>query len=102
VTDGAGVVAAGVVGVMQGLPVYVDANIPTNLGAGVNQDPVYVLRLEDVWLWESQLRMETFTQPYADSAGVLFRALAYSALVPDRYGAAINVINGTGTVTPVY
>ena len=100
--DGAGVVASGAVGVMQGLPVYVDANIPTNLGAGVNQDPVYVLRLEDVWLWESQLRMETFTQPYADSAGVLFRALAYSALVPDRYGAAINVINGTGTVTPVY
>jgi HK97 family phage major capsid protein len=100
--NGAGVVAAGAVGVMQGLPVYVDANIATNTGAGLNQDPVYVLRLEDVWLWESQLRMETFTQPYADSAGVLFRALAYSALVPDRYGAAINVINGTGTITPVY
>jgi len=37
--DGAGVVAAGAVGVMQGLPVYVDANIPTDLGAGANQDP---------------------------------------------------------------
>ena len=100
--NGAGVVAAGAVGVMQGLPVYVDANIATNTGAGLNQDPVYVLRLEDVWLWESQLKMETFTSTYADSAGVLFRALAYSALVPDRYGAAINVINGTGTITPVY
>ena len=101
-TDNGGQVAEGAVGVMQGLPVYVDANISTVDGAGANQDPVYVLRLEDVWLWESQLRLETFTQPYADSAGVLFRALAYSALVPDRYGAAINVINGTGTVTPVY
>ena len=92
----------GPVGVMQGLPVYTDANIPTNLGTGANEDRVFVLRVEDLFLYESALRMESFTAPYADTAGVLFRALAYSAAIPDRYGASTNIISGTGLVTPVY
>ena len=92
----------GPVGVMQGLPVYTDANIPTNLGAGTNEDRVFVLRAEDLFLYEGALRMESFNAPYADTAGVLFRALAYSAAIPDRYGASTNIISGTGLVTPVY
>jgi hypothetical protein len=87
---------------MLGLPVYTDPNIPTNTGAGTNQDPVFVLRREDVYLYESALRMQSFDATYADSAGVLFRAFAYSAAIPDRYGPSVNVVNGTGLVTPTF
>lgn len=95
--------AEGRVGEMGGLAVYVDPNIPTNLGAGTNQDVVYVFRRGDVFLWETpEPAMETFMEPYADSMGVLFRLYAYSALIPDRYGSSIVQINGTGLVTPTF
>lgn len=102
IADAATVAAQGPVGEMAGLPVYVDPNIPTNLGAGTNQDPVFVGRFEDIYLWESGPTMTSFDAPYADSAGVLFRALGYSALIPSRYPASVSVINGTGLVTPSY
>ncbi|MGZ4663714.1 MAG: phage major capsid protein [Frankiaceae bacterium] len=94
--------AMGLVGQLQGLNVYVDPNIPTNTGAGTNQDPAYIFRRGDIKMWESAPRMETFEQPYADSMGVLFRMYAYAALVPDRYGSSIVVVNGTGMVTPTF
>jgi hypothetical protein len=47
-------------------------------------------------------RMETFTAPYADSAGVLFRALGYAAFIPSRFTTSLSVITGTGLVTPSY
>jgi HK97 family phage major capsid protein len=98
----AGVKEQGLVGEMLGLPVYTDANIATNLGAGTNQDTVYVLKSSDLWLWESALQAEAFTATYADSMGVLFRLFAYSASIPDRYAASICLISGTGLVTPTF
>ncbi len=44
--------------------------------------------------------METFREPYADSMGVLFRAYAYSASIPDRYGPSVQIIAGTGLIAP--
>jgi HK97 family phage major capsid protein len=96
-------VAQGYVGQLQGLAVYTDPNIPINTGSGTNQDPIYVFRRGDVFLWESATpTVETFTQPYADSMGVLYRLYSYSSLIPDRYGSSIVVVNGTGTVTPTF
>ena len=100
-TDDANV-AQGLVGQLQGLDVFVDPNVPINTGAGTNQDPVYIFRRNDIKLWESAPKMETFEQPYADSMGVLFRCYSYAALVPDRYGSSVVVLNGTGTVTPTF
>jgi hypothetical protein len=37
---------------LQGLPVYLDPNIPTNIGAGTNQDIVLVLRTAEMYLYE--------------------------------------------------
>jgi len=82
--------------------VYTDPNIPINTGTGTNQDPAYVFRRGDIKLWESAPKAESFTATYADTAGVLFRLYAYAALIPDRYGSSIVVINGTGMVTPVF
>lgn len=95
-----GVIVQGYAGTFGGFPVITDPNIPTNLGAGTNQDPILIGVRGDLRLWESDLRMETFDATYADSAGVLFRVMAYSAAIPSRYTTSVSVINGTGLVAP--
>lgn len=92
-------VPQGPAGEILGLPVYVDPNIPVNLGAGTNQDIVIVLRQDDCWLYESALQADSFDATYADQASILFRVLGYSAFIPDRYGKSVNIIGGTGLVT---
>jgi hypothetical protein len=94
-------VAQGAAGSLLGLPVFTDPNIPVNLGAGTNQDVVFVLRGPDCYLYESELRLESFDQTYADQVSVLFRAVGWSALLSDRFGPSVNVIAGTGLVAPV-
>ncbi|MFF7644374.1 phage major capsid protein [Streptomyces canus] len=98
----AGAVSAqGHVGTLQGLPVFVDPLIPTNLGAGTNQDVIIVARMQDVMRWESTPKFETFAQPYANQMGVLFRAYAYGGLAA-RYAPSVGKITGTGLVTPTF
>ncbi|MER7836192.1 phage major capsid protein [Streptomyces sp. NPDC096040] len=97
----AAVAAQGHVGTLQGLPVFVDPLIPTNLGAGTNQDIIIVARMADVMRWESVPRFETFTAPYAGSMGVLFRAYAYGGLAA-RFAGSVGKITGTGLVTPSF
>jgi hypothetical protein len=75
-------------------------SIPTNLGAGTNEDRVFVGRFSDCWLYESELRMEAFNQTYGDQLSVLVLAYGYSAFLPDRYGASVNIVSGTGLVAP--
>lgn len=97
-----GPAAEGYSGTLAGIPVYVDPNIPTNGGAGTNQDEVFVMRREDLWLFESPLQSASFDATYANQATILFRVLAYSAFIPNRYPKAISIISGTGLVTPTY
>ena len=92
----------GHVGSVLGMDVFTDANIPTNLGVGTNQDVVLMLPRSDAWLWESDLRCEAFDAPYADTLGILLRCFNYSALIVDRYLASLGQISGTGLVTPVF
>ena len=96
-----GVTAEGFTGNLLGLPVYVDANMPINLGAGTNEDRVIVCRCEDLWLYETAMQSASFDATYANQASVLFRVLGYAAFIPDRYAASVNVIQGTGLVSPV-
>lgn len=90
----------GLAGELLGLPVYIDPNIPQNLGAGTNEDRVFVVRQDDLWLYESPVEAASFDATYANQASILFRVLGYSAFIPDRYGKSVNVISGTGLVTP--
>jgi HK97 family phage major capsid protein len=46
----------GHVGSVLGMDVYTDANIPTNLGTGTNQDIILMMPRDDIWLWESDLQ----------------------------------------------
>jgi hypothetical protein len=91
-------IAEGAVGNLLGLPVYLDPNIPVTMNSATNQDAIFVLRRDDIWLYETELETASFDATYADNASILFRVLGYTALIPDRYASSTSVILGTGMV----
>jgi hypothetical protein len=96
---------SGVRGVLPcGLEVIVDNNIGTGLGAGTNEDEVFVVPNSECHLWEDQeaplmIRAE---QPTAATLGVLLVAYKYFAYTFGRYPNAMQKIGGTGLVTPTF
>jgi HK97 family phage major capsid protein len=92
--------AEGAAGVLANLPVYTDNNVPVNKGAGTNQDEVFVIRASDILLFEGELALESFDSTYANQNSLLYRAVGYAGMIPDRYSASVNIISGTGLITP--
>lgn len=87
-----------------GLAVIVDNNVVTNLGAGTNEDEVYVAPSRESHLWEDPnapffIRAD---QPAAASLGVLLVLYSYFAYTFGRYPLAFRKIGGTGLVTPTF
>jgi HK97 family phage major capsid protein len=86
-----------------GLPIIVDANIATNVGAGTNQDTIFVVDLNETHLWEEAAAPTyvTFEEPNGKVAIniVLFGMSAFTA---ERYPKAVAQINGTGLATPSF
>jgi HK97 family phage major capsid protein len=97
-----GVNSQGFVGTLQGLPVYVDPNIPTNLGAGTNEDRIIILRSDDSILYEGTPRAESSIHPNFGSLSVNLRFYNYLALHASRLPLSVSVIAGTGLVTPAF
>lgn len=95
-------VSQGLVGEMLGLPVYVDALIPTNLGAGTNQDEILIGRMSDLMLWEGNVRAEAFQQTYANQMSVFVRLYNYFSFQAGRYPQSLAVVGGTGLVAPTF
>lgn len=95
-------VSEGLVGAMLGLPVYVDAVIPTNGGTGANQDSIIVTKADDLWLWEGEIRAEAFAQTYAQNMSVFVRLYNYASFQPARYAPSTSVITGTGAAAPSF
>jgi len=93
-------VAQGLAGYFGSYPVYTDPNISGAANAATNQDEIYVLKRDQVWLYESAVQTESFTATYADQASVLFRILGYMGLIANRRTGAVGSIRGTGLVTP--
>ena len=89
-----------VVGSIQGLPVVTDPNIETNLGAGGDEDPVYVLRASDVVLWESGIRARVLPETKATTLTVLLQIYSYLAFSAARYPTSIVEI--TGLTAPTF
>jgi HK97 family phage major capsid protein len=84
--------------------VIVDNNIPTNLGAGTNEDEIFVVPADECHLWEDPqapvfIRAE---QPHAASLGVLLVLYGYFAYSFRRYTNGMSKISGTGLVTPTF
>lgn len=99
---GPGQAAPGYKGDLLGIPVFTDANLPTNQGAGTNQDTLVLARWSDLEFFESPLRVEAFREPVAASVGVLFRAYSYVGTILNRFNSSIVTITGTGAVTPSF
>lgn len=87
-----------------GLEVIVDNNIVTNLGAGTNEDELYVVPSAECHLWEDPnaplfIRAE---QAKAANLGVLLVAYSYFAYTFGRYTNGMQKVGGTGMVTPTF
>ena len=94
----------GLVGNMHGLQVFVDPNIPTNLGAGTNEDRIIVVADPLVHLFERQNDpvQLSFEQQAGTSLQVQLIVFGYAAFTAGRYPAASGVVSGAGLIPPVF
>jgi HK97 family phage major capsid protein len=93
---------AGVRGILAGLPVIVDANIPTNISS--TQDVILGVTNTELFLWEQPgspllIRAE---QTGAGNLSVKLVVYGYSAFTAGRYPGAHGTITGSGLTTPTF
>ncbi|MGN6243719.1 MAG: phage major capsid protein [Motilibacteraceae bacterium] len=91
--------AAEIVGMIGNLPVVLDESIPVNLGAGTDEDRVFVLRSNDLLLWEDgpfTAHVQQYQQTGASNLTFTYVLNKYAAFTADRRPEAVCVIGGTG------
>jgi HK97 family phage major capsid protein len=99
------VAAEGRVGQVLGVPVLIDPSLPTNEGAGTNQDTIIVTRVEDLQLFEdynTPVHMKVFEQVLSAELAIRLQCFGYSAFTAERYPKATALIQGTGLTVPVF
>lgn len=89
-------------GTMLGVPVYLDANIPSNLGASTNQDVIVEARMSDLFLYEGPTTVRALPQSLGNQLSVILQTYRYVAFLPNRYAASISTVTGTGLTTPTF
>lgn len=98
----AAVASQQVVGNLLGLPVVTDPNLPTNLGAGTNQDPILIMKADDLILWESSLRTRALPEVLSGNLNVRVQVYGYIAFTAERQPKSIADVTGTGLVSPTF
>ena len=91
--------AAGAVGTIQGVPVFIDATMPKNYGATTNYSPIIVGKFSDSYLFESGVKTRVLPDVLSGNLTVRFQVYGYAALA-HRFNKSVSVISGTGTVAP--
>ena len=91
-----------VVGSIQGLPVVTDPSIPTNQGAGTNQDTILVLKADDVVLYESGIRTRVLQETLSGTLTVRLQVYGYLAFSAGRYASSTARLTGAGLVAPTF
>jgi HK97 family phage prohead protease/HK97 family phage major capsid protein len=91
-----------IAGTLVGLPAALSDQVPTNLGAGTNEDIAITFRPADCRLWESSPRTRISPEPLAGNITVRLSFWEYVAFTAGRYPAAISTVGGTGMVPPVF
>lgn len=96
------------VGWLFGIPVVVDASIPTAVGTGP-EDQVIAARREDLMLWEDPSAPFTlrFEQPVGQQLTYRLVAYGYAAFTAGRYPTAVGVVGGNsgagfGLIAPTF
>ena len=92
--------AEGPIGRIFGAPSLLDMNITTVDGVSVNQDRMYPIRTQDLYLFEGQMRTRALTEVLSGTLQVRIQVYNYVALLSTRYPSSISVITGTGLVNP--
>jgi HK97 family phage major capsid protein len=94
----------GYVGRMHGLAVFTDANIPTNLGSGTNEDRIIVVASPIVHLFERAEDPVTlsFEQQAGSSLQVQLIVYGYAAFTAGRYPGGVGLVSGAGLVPPTF
>ena len=90
--------AASIAGTVRGLPVYVDDNVPTNLGVGTNETPIVVCNFRDALLFENQGAPAQVALTYPDVLVTDVSVYGFSALAIRR-PLAFQAISGVLTPT---
>jgi hypothetical protein len=92
---------AGPVGPLAGLPVYMSGGVPSDLGAGRNQDTALTVRGPDLYLLESDPYFQAIVEGQgAEELTVYLGYHHYTCFIPDRYPSSIGSVTGTGFVVP--
>ena len=89
--------AAGLVGTILGVPVYIDATITKTLNT--NQSPIFVGKFSDSYLFESGVKTRVLPDVLSANLTVRFQVYGYTALA-HRFAKSVSVISGTGAVAP--
>ena len=76
--------------------------IPTNLGAGTNQDVVIVLDPQECPLFLGDIRFLVMQDVLSSNLRVRFQAVQYVGAVFHRLPAAIGTLSGTGLAAPTW
>lgn len=97
-----GPTSEGAVGSLQGVNVYVDPNIPTNLGASTDEDRIIILRSSDPLLWEGGLNTRVLPEVLSGTLQVRLQVYKYLAFTAERYPQSIVTLQGTGLVAPTF
>jgi len=85
-----------------GIPVVTSTGIPTNLGAGTNEDTIVVYAADTMRFMEGPLRTRVLSEVLSGNLTVRLQAYSYSCFASERLPASISEIGGTGLVTPSF
>jgi HK97 family phage major capsid protein len=90
----------GPVGRVLNFPLLADGNIPSNLGAGTNEERIATCRTSDVYLCEGAMRTRVLSEVLSGTLQIRFQVYNYLAFMANRRPEAISVISGTGLIAP--
>jgi HK97 family phage major capsid protein len=90
-----GAMAAVPVGNILGIPVYLDSNIPTTLGAGTDEDRIIVGVFKEAMLFQSAPMFAVSTEAEFLKDQTLVRVTQDVAFTAERYPGAFSVVSGT-------
>jgi hypothetical protein len=85
-----------------GIPVVTTTGIPSNLGAGTNEDRIIAYSADTMRFMEGPLRTRVLTEVLSGNLTVRIQAYAFSAFASERHPKAISVVAGTGLTSPTF
>lgn len=86
----------GMVSTIAGLQVVIDANVPTTLGSGTDEDALLVINANALRVMEGQPRFKVHESVGSGTLTVRLSYYGFSAFLSGRYPEAICKVTGTG------